>query len=81
LTQNDNVSDDVQDVGLAQGSHEHNGQVQETDFERVQRVYGELGLELPDWLVEVMAKHFDGMMPMQRFLAETCKAEGELYGV
>jgi hypothetical protein len=80
----DNISDDTQDVGTAQSSDEHNDtglQVQETDPEMVRRVCGELGLELPDWLVENLAKSFNGMMPMKRFLADTCEVEAKLHSM
>jgi hypothetical protein len=82
LTQVDNLSDTTQDVGPAPGSYSHNTKphVQETDIEKAQHIYEELGMKLPDWLIEVLAKEFDGMMPMDRFLAETCEAEAALQG-
>jgi hypothetical protein len=84
LTQVDNLSDATQDVGPTAESHGHSNtkpHVQEVDLEKSQRIYGELGLEFPDWLVEVLAIKFDGMMPMDRFLAETSEAEAALQGM
>jgi hypothetical protein len=84
LTQVDNHSDATQDVGPIAESHGHNNttpHVQEVALEKTQRIYEELGMKLPDWLIEVLAKKFDGMMPMDRFLAETSEAEAVLQGI
>jgi hypothetical protein len=80
----ENASNHAPTLSLGQhpGSHDDpNTQLQETEFESMQPPYQELGLEFPDWLVEKLAARYDGMTPMERFLAETCQTRLQSHGM
>jgi hypothetical protein len=55
-------------------------QAQATELECTQRIYQELGLDIPDWLVEKMMTNYRGMTPMERYLAETCDGKVKAQG-